>query len=647
MSQMVILEDGTQHMFPDDATETEMNAALPQTQIEGMGRLPAMGASKLAEGGLNLAGLPGNIANLYDAYIGAPFARAVSGQSPEFGKTDPNFTDVVNKVLPTSQQLVQSADAAGITNRPDLKPQGYGEELFAEGMKGVGSTAPFALAGGLPALANTAAQGFGSGVGGQLAKDYLPDWLPGKEIFGSLAGGLTAGGMESLAERGVNAATGKTSQLLQAYKEAGVTPRMVGDLSENPTLQTTQAFASKAPFGAGKVRDASQQTLDEFGNSIEKLADRMGPATTYQEAGTKLQEQANRWIKDFKVSSNTAWEDVNTTIGKTTPVVPRNLRDAINKVTSAAQGNPEIQAALTSGTLDDFINILKSTNGGPIPWSAVSALRSKVGEDLTNPMLIGGSEQGQAKLLYGALTKDMQNTAILAGPQAAAKFAAANKMTSQGHDFVDDILSGLVKDTPEGAAKKLLSSGATGGTMLQAVRQQLPEAADDLGAAALRRMAAGESQASGGNAVSPSRWLSNQDPARRLSPEAAQALFPSQQVQKKMQALDKVASSMRETEKLANPSNTSTILNNVAMWTAPHAIGTSAYMGYQAGGIPGAFGMGSAAALPYLAGPLSGNLVTSPALARLMATPAVQPPFGLAPSLMYQSPQLNPQEWNR
>lgn len=614
------------------------------TQMDGAARLPLMAASSLAKGAGKFLSTPGDVAQLYDAYIGAPFARAVSGQAPQFGVTEPNFTGPVSKVLPPSSQMLPSMQAAGVIDRPDLTAQNTGEQYLQSGMEGMGSNVPLALlGGGAVTAAKTLAQGAGAGLGDEVMKKIMPN-SDAAHLFGSLLGGGLASSAADTTERAVNAVSGETSPLLQAYKEAGIKPRLVGDVSQNPTMQGIQAFASKAPFGGERVKDAADKTLGEFGDSAEKVAGMFGTASTLQEAGKSIQDEGKSWLSNWQTAKDGAWDKVNNVIGKTTPIPTSNTTNTINKITSSAQGNDALNELLKSPLTKNTINVLQAGNGA-LSWGQASALRTHVGQMLENPMLVGGPEQAQAKMLYGALTQDMKAGAFSTGNKAAVDaFNNANSLTSNGHFYIDNVLGDVMKANPEQAAKGLLSGAATGGTQLQLLRQQMPKAADQLAATSIRRMGAGESEGASGNAISPSRWLSNQDPTRRMSPEAYQALFSNPNAQTKMGALDTVASSMRSTERLVNHSNTGSNLEFSSMMTAPFAVAEGARLGHETAGLTGALTGAALAGLPFGSGAIAGRLATNPALARFMGTPTTSYQYGMAPALMNSLPnQISPQ----
>jgi hypothetical protein len=461
-----------------------------------------------------------------------------------------------------------------------------------------------------------------------------------------------AQGLGTLASKGLNAAAGITSPLADAYEEAGVTPRLTGDISESPFLQQIQATASKLPLGSGQIAQAGQKTLDEFGKSVDDTASQLGKSATYQDAGTFLQKSGKDWLEDFNGTNNKLWGSIDKDLGNATgnpdlnvAIPANNTADVIASIRANAGGNKSAEGFLTSGLAKSLDNVIKESGGEPLgsglpssiqpnekplQWKTISALRTRVGEYLQNPSMISDAGHAQAKMLYGALTKDMQDGIAATGDtDLLNKFQSANYYTSAGHNFIENVLQPAMKSDPEKAASNLLAGGKFGGTGLEQLREQIPQAADELAAVSLRRGGAGASDGAAGNSLSPSTWLTNRDPIRKMSPEANQALFPDPKVRSKLGALDKVASSMRATDKFVNHSGSGGHLATMSAFSAP-AIG--ALEGMSHGGPTGALVGGLAGSVPLGVGGLGGLISTQPSLAKFLSTPGTHEPFGVVPS---------------
>ena len=702
-------------LIPDPNTQTgtiNFDDLVPSTQdsstfnnttgVSEATRLAAMGGSNLVKGFGQTLGIPGSVANLYDKYLGKPFAQLITGQTPQYGLS--------NLVSPNSNDTTKALTDLGLVDRPDLQPQNTAEKYYSSAMRGIGAAGPLAPLVGTPmAAAQVLAQGAGGGMGEQAAQDFFPG-NPSASLIGSLLGGGVASGGMSAGERGVNSLLGNSSPILQAYETAGITPRLAGDVSGSSLMQKIQSV--------GGNKGAAQESLNEFGNSVENLANSIGQSQTLQEAGTALQNDGQKWLDNFKTQSSQLHGVLNDAVGSDTPVVLNNTAATINNLQKVAGNNSAASDFLSSPLMKQFSSIIDNTQGGSIPWETSRALKTRVGEYLENPSLISDAGAAQAKQLYGALSQDQQaaitpqaleqhyqnqwanaglstaqakqqlnnannamtqiqartvNSSVYApnandiravqktvddaqnqlqsaqtnqqnlltalnqkrvqNPTAQQLFQQANAYTRAGHDFIDSTLNKIMNaSTPEQAARNTLSGGAFGGTQLQTLRQQMPDATNELAAVSLRRAMSGESQGNLGNAVSPSRWLSNQDPTRRLSSEAFNALYPDPEVQNKMSALDMVADNMRGTEKLANRSNT-------ALHVGPYAAALGAIegarAGHEMGGLPGAVaGAFAGGGLPFALSPVASGISSSPSIARFMGTPATQAPFSIAPSML-------------
>lgn len=638
--------------FDDLVPQTDVDFSdlvpAPQPQIpSGAYRDAVISGSAAAKGLANFAGLPGDTVDALNSYIAGPTERALSTlgslvgpswgtpQPLNFGQADPQDQNI----FPTSQQIGAPLQAAGIINRPDAVPQDTFEKYLDKGMQGVGGNLPLAaISGGVAPAMRMASQGLFSGLGDQLASQFMPDSKTA-QLLASVGGSMAGGGVSNLAEKTANAITNDTSPVIKAYQEAGVTPRMVGDVSGSPTMKTLQNIGGN---------QGAQQTLDEFGQSVDGLANSMGTSHTLQEAGQIVQDHAKDWLANFKDQSSQMHNAVADAIGNDTQVPIGNLQSTIARIKGAGSNNDALKSFLSSGLSDDVDNIVSKANKGipqseafpnaqntpTLSFSDVKQLRSRVGEYLENPSLMADAAGSQAKQVYAALSKDMTNAAFMSpNPKALPMLQQANAYTAQGHNFIDNVLSPILSKDPSAAASQLLSSGTKGGETLQALRQNMPDATNELAAVSLRRASAGQSSGAAGNAVSPSRWLSNYDPTRRLSPEGFQALYPDAATQSKMSALDTVAQNMRDTEKYANHSGTA---GHAAAYAAVPAAIEGGVQGYHMAGIPGAMvGAAAAGISPFAIKPLAAAITNNKNIARFMSSPISQGNFsGLGSNIL-------------
>jgi len=401
-----------------------------------------------------------------------------------------------------------------------------------------------------------------------------------------------------------------------------------------------QATAAKLPFGAGQIAKESNKELEQFGNSVNQLADTYNPnVQTLEDAGNVVQNNLSKWVDNYKDANTSNWKTTNNIIGKQTPVDVSNTANALNTLSEQAGDNEAARDFLNSSLAKDIAGVISETKpvnvstnsftnlaesqpqpkaAQPLQWQTVQGLRSRIGEYLSDPYAIADAGQAQAKMLYGALSQDMQGTAQKVSPEALQSFMNSNAFTTHGHQFIQDIVSPAMKANPENAAKALLNSGTLGGTTLQALRQEAPDAADALSAVSLRRAMAGQSEGSS-NAVSPLRWLSNQDPSTRLAPEASNALFPDPADRDIIDALNQVALAKKNTSGFANPSGTGTHAATAFELSAPF---TGAALGYEHGGLHGALAGAGLGSIPIGVGYGAGKISANQTLARFLSTPS-------------------------
>lgn len=613
------------------APPVDHNAPVPSWLHTG-----EVAGSGLLRGGAELAGLPGDLTRLATA-----------------GRVSPWW-------LPTSPTAVDwlSRQAANV-GVPLATPQTPVERYINAAAEGVGSTLPLALIPGaeaaLPARAAlAAAQGAGAGLGGEAGRELTPGHPMVGGLVGALAGGAGAGTAVGGAGRLAAALSGTTENPLAAYDALNIQPRLAGDITGSRNLQRLQSAALTLPGGT-RAHTALDETIAEFGDAVENTASQMLPsgaaaANTLQDAGTTLQSQARQWLTSWRSDSKNAWDAVGAKIPDATPVDMTGVDQALRATQAAMPNLPATAQILTDPVFDQLSRSLQSdiaASGGAAPWADVRAMQQRVGDHLEGSLVAGDPAAAQWKHVYGALSDATGNTAAANG--AAAEYAAARDLTGSGHQYIDNVLNRVISSknpaqnaiAPEAAASFALGGSGRGGTVLQQIRDQMPDAADALGAYKLRAMAKPSPGGQVGDVASPNSFLTDYN---RLAPEARTALFPDPQTTTDLANLRTVADSMRDTyQRFGNPSRTAQAAGHaLPVFGLVSGAGEGARQGYEEGGLSGALKGALAGALAggvlgFAPGYGVANLAARPSLTRLLAQPSLAATTPLTGRLLRQT----------
>lgn len=617
------LDGGATPAPPAPATGA-YDAFLDQTpQMSGLKREVALPASATLKG----------LASFFDKLVPAPSSDPYTGMSAAL-----QLGDAAGVAPDLASQAARGikVGGAGLIDRPDLQPQTERERVEDAAFKSLGGSLPFLPVGGWPGVAPLVAGGLASGAGsyeGEKIGGELGHPLIGS-LVGGAAGGLLGAATGNVVTKTGNALLGNFDEMGNAYRAAGVPMRMTGDVSENPTLQHLQAYSSRALGGSGRTQAAARDVVNGYERSVEATASDFGTSRSLQDAGAALQDHGRQWLTDFRTASRNAWNAVDAQIPGHTPVPLDNYVGALTDITSALPNAPETARVLQSALPRNLADALQSDvgraslQGATLPWQTVKGLRTRIGEMLSDPNLPTDVGRGELKRLYAGLSQDMQgvpaaidaaNVAAGQPATATAAFQNATALTRNGHDFIDNVLTPIVREgqTPEGAARSALSSAGSGGTTIAAIRQQMPDAANELAAFKLRDMAQANpgAQNAAGTLVSPSTFLSDW---HRLSTEAQDALFPAGAARTRIDALRTISQGVRETGQLVNHSN------SAVQATVPHMLEMGTLWGgggYAAGGpLAGAAGFAAGAgALPTINRGLSYIAANRPLAAILAA----------------------------
>lgn len=610
---------------------SDADMGIPVPQIKGAVRIPALIGSNAAEGTASVAAIPGALGGLMEKGLdkvapgGAAQDPAMIALAKHLGLPDASASSFLGAPM-----IHRIGQMTGLWDRPDLQPQDTFERDIAATARGAGSALPAIATGGasvIPALVS----GAGAGLGSQVGEDIAPE----HPIIGSLVGGTLGGispiGFTNAIGKAANAVRGIGNDMTDAYATAGITPRLAGDVTQSPVLQGMQAFSAKTPMGAGRIADAANKTAAEFGDSAERVASSLGASETPQDVGTALQGATAKWMTNFKAQNATNWGALDGMFPAGVKV--GNYQKALASVADSlpqAQATAQVlQPSLTANLKVALAKDLGDASGNPItdslPWQSVKGIRTLIGEKLEDPNLPADASTADLKRLYKGLTQDMQTAAQSAGPQAQAAFQSANDYTKSGHQFID-MMRPMIKQgqTPEGAASLVLPKLNSGGTMINTIRAQIPDAADEIAAYKVRDMASAVSgrQNAAGNAVSPSSFLTDWN---KLAPEAKQALYDPQQ-ETQLGALAKVSEGIKGTLSKINTSNTAAHGDWKSLFGLPGRLAAGAFGGHEIGGHTGMLAGMAAAAAPEAGGYFGGRLTATPALTSYFAAPGLIDP---------------------
>jgi hypothetical protein len=610
------------------APTVEQTGAATQVQPDwtwrGVAKEAAAGLTDIGANVINTLSNPA--ANLIGRPLGVLGGTAYDAIAPMFGANrltpeqradlagnDPQYPQAGNQLMTGIGNLTGAS--------PDDAPAGLVR-------KAVGAAGTFAAMG--PEGIATPAAGALAAVAGDRAASAVPDWAkPGVELATNVAVGGGAAKVSKLADTARNFATGTGSTpVLDAYKLLDIDPVLAGDVTGSPTAQALQAYASKALGGSSRIAPLEQQSVTQFGNAVERTAATLGSSRDAQAAGTALQAEARNWQNTvFPQQQAAAWQPVDQAMATAT-VDPANYRTALGTLSSKLSALPETQKALLPPRVASMLDAINADvpPGSTMAWPQAQQLRSAIGEIMGVPEISQSVGEKTLSSMYAGLSQDMKASAAANG--ATALFDNANAVSTAGHAFIDNTLSKIIRSRnpaqetvrPEQATTAVLGGGDT---TLQALRAEMPKAADELAAYKLRDMALATPGAAGrtGGETSVGTFLTDLNRMRQTAPNGTKALFSDPAISAKVDALATAASAMKETAKRANTSGTATSLGTMI----PMSAVTAAETYHATGSVPLAV---ASVAAPFVGNAAIARSVSTPALTRFAATPSNAPNFG-------------------
>lgn len=530
----------------------------------------------LARGVAGVAGLPvdtvENVLNLGIAGYGAA-KQALTG------KPGP---DLIRGSFGGSESIAGGMERVGMNASNPRPDDPTSRALYTGGVVMGGAPNPRSI---VPAVAGAAA---GETLG--------PEWVgPAVMAPGGLRQGATA-----LKEKIANPETVQRNQ--QTFTEAGTTPD-VAQATESNFLRGLTNVVSRLPGGQNviaKFREGQQQelggvrtgaTAEQAGKAIkEGVTGEGGFIDRFKANQTQLYGQLDRYIPQDRLVDVSKTKSLLADLNAEIPGAPnlskwftnakiQGIEGAMKADTSgevaASRSMPIFQLAMLK-TLPlkdaDRVAMTRAFEDGQLPYEAVKKLRTLVGNEINNSSLTNDVPKSKWKAFYAALSEDMGGAAKAAGPQAEQAWSRANNYTRAGMERIDNTLNAVIGDGKtyeaifKGAAPTNIDDVNKIRTVLRSLDPGQREVVSNALIEKMGRSTPGK-QDDAGSRFSSETFLTNWN---RINPSAKSQLFPDQGMRMKLDAIARVASDVRDSQKVfANPSGTAGAVGATGIYASP------------------------------------------------------------------------------
>jgi hypothetical protein len=340
-------------------------------------------------------------------------------------------------------------------------------------------------------------------------------------------------------------------ELVQAFNDAGVAPRLADVTNSKPT-KAFQNLLEVFPGSASTIQKATQNQVDDITKQLAGITKNEGG--TIAQTGTKIKSGSKSFINSISERAEKNFERLGEKVGKDTPI---NLDNTLKLL--KAQGIEDV-AAIGDGSTARVIDRINKISEAPT-YNQIRILRSSVGKKSYSSNL-GEDDRGAIKQIYGALTEDMRNLAQSKGKEAINSFNKANNFYSTTSRYIDKNIQPLIKaKTPEKVYQLAFSGSEQGGTNLNRVLRVLkPEQKEFVRGSVVKEMGTQKAglQNAEGDIFSPNKFLTEYNKLQKVGTDKY-IFTPSQR--ESLGTLNKAISSIKETSKLAQTSNNLPYLN--------------------------------------------------------------------------------------
>ncbi len=320
------------------------------------------------------------------------------------------------------------------------------------------------------------------------------------------------------------AALAKPPNVQTAAKAIGVTPTLS---MQSKAGSLISAAGEQVPTMSGRLRNDAARVSAEMAGASENIAASIGPGATQFDAGEALKRGAEIFTTKVKDTKGKLYDRVDQLVKPETVITTPKTEAALRELVSVMEKNPELQKFVG----DTKWAKLLPEMGSDISWQAARYVRTEIGQSvgkIKGPL--ADVSEGKLKLLYGALTEDLNAAATAAGPEALAAWKRANTYTRASSERIESAFAKVLKaDSPEAAYARVMQlttdKGASANIQaLSRLKKSMPkEDWAQVVATTIRRMgkATPGAQGASGDTFSASTFLTNWN---KMSPQA-KAMF--------------------------------------------------------------------------------------------------------------------------
>ena len=432
----------------------------------------------------------------------------------------------------------------------------------------------------------------------------------GRSILTTVAPGALQKGAGKAA--GATFGTAPKGSMLRAMSEEGITPRLVGEATQNKNWSMLQNMLSRTFGSAETMRRATDQTLQELDVAVNSAAKGIAPLQGAKAAGEGIRFGIDEW-KSRKFQPGYV-----ATLNKI-PIAPddrislRNMFDSWSRIKSEFGRGPNadvnLQQRFSSSTVDGIVeDAMKDVAAGNgVRWESVKAMRTRIGAMASDTHLYGTTEKGQLDQLYRALSEDMRDAAAARGPAALKAFEVSNQYYTAGRKVADETLDRLyTARIPELVYQRATEGNATD---IWRLRSTLKGSEwNSVPATVLNQMG----RKAEGSAFDPALFLRNW---QGMDEGAKRALFSGGRYTEARGHIDNIVKMTEAFKTAASTANFSNTAGTMYLLSAIGAFGTGLATGETDTSLValGTHTVGNWAAA---------KLLTSPAFVRFIATPA-------------------------